>query len=911
MVFTPRPVRIVLCALAAGLVAWLAAAPAMAQVIDNKGREFLMAFLPNVLTPTVQLHLTADAQTSVTVQYPAVIPTFTTTVAVTPGAVTIVNLPANAAQLWTSNVVSGNTVLATSDKEFVAYMINVAGATSDAALALPVDALNTEYIALDWPVSGPEFAVYAPFDETSVTITPKSAIGSRLAGIPFSVLLNRGQAYFATGSGTLSGTTISASRPVGVTNGNSCTQVVGAGGSGACDHIFEVAQPVQSWGNSVPVANLPNRSFGSIYRIVVSEQNTQVELDGTSIGGALSPGAVLQTLDLTGNHLFTANHPIYVAQFMTGLPSLGPNTDKVGDPAMGNMVPSGQYGNHYTFATLSQAQFPSQFLTVIADDRDLASITLDGTLIGATAFSAIGSTGLSAALLSLVAGTHNTASTHPHGITVEGFGSFDSYLYPGGAQFAFINAAGDANPPLCSLTEGDPGFFTGVAQDNRPSEDSNGNGRLDAGEDLNANGEIDKDTGIFSVQLLEGAENLELVVAPFIPGDGRVTFQIQPVESGAAFSGSVRASDGAGNTCERSTGEGGTSGDFPGVTFAGWGDDVEVHVGVDSEEQEIRTAYVALQSEGVKILDVTDPDAIATLGSYDPGTCLNGKSPVDFFADDVTFVESRSALFVAAGRCGVIVLDVSNPAAPTLIGRYDTPVWAEAVEVDTSGSGVIGYIADHNGGLVIVDFTNLFNKTKPSAPKRLGGIGSGKAWGTGASIDVALLQSEGLRFAFVAASQGLRVVDVSTPKSPRLIGSFNTTPTGSPPGVPQDITLSKDGRTAFVANWQAGLLAIDVSDRSKPLLLQQISTVPGLAYYESEIAGSFVFATEGKAGLRTFAWGTDGLQPIGGADPVPIAGGNGWAWDVQVVGGVAYVTYGILEDGTGGLAVIELTPQDF
>ena len=60
------------------------------------------------------------------------------------------------------------------------------------------------------------------------------------------------------------------------------------------------------------------------------------------------------------------------------------------------------------------------------------------------------------------------------------------------------------------------------------------------------------------------------------------------------------------------------------------------------------------------------------------------------------------------------------------------------------------------------------------------------------------------------------MVNVENPASPQLIGSFNTSPTGSPPEVPQDITLSEDGDTAIVAGWQAGLLAIDVSDPSQP-----------------------------------------------------------------------------------------------
>jgi hypothetical protein len=347
-----------------------------------------------------------------------------------------------------------------------------------------------------------------------------------------------------------------------------------------------------------------------------------------------------------------------------------------------------------------------------------------------------------------------------------------------------------------------------------------------------------------------------------------------------------------------------------------WVEDVEVDLDFTPQEDEVRTAYLSAQEAGVRILDVTDPDAINNLGSYDPDTCPNGGSMVPFFADDVSFVELESldALFVAAGRCGVIVLDVSDPAAPLVLGRYDTPVWAEAVEVKLFEDSVIGYIADHNGGLVIVDFSNLFDGT-PSAPVLLGAIGSSTpGWGTGAAIDVAILDNEVNLLAFVATTQGLRVVGVNNPMSPQLIGSYNS-PAGNPPEVSQDISLSEDGDTAFIAGWQAGLLAIDVSDPTEPALLGRISTSPGNAYYESEIDGSVAFATEGKLGLRTFTVGEGGLEEIDGEEPIPIAGGDGWAWDVQTLNGVAYVTFGILENGTGGLAVIELEgsgiPVDF
>jgi len=348
----------------------------------------------------------------------------------------------------------------------------------------------------------------------------------------------------------------------------------------------------------------------------------------------------------------------------------------------------------------------------------------------------------------------------------------------------------------------------------------------------------------------------------------------------------------------------------PFMAFGDWAEDVEIDVDFTPQETEVRTAYLALQEEGVKILDVSDPGAITTLGSFDPGTCKNGSSTVSFFADDVEFVEELDALFVAVGRCGVLALNVADPAHPVVLGYYNTPVWAEAVEVEFYGEAPIGFIADHNGGLRIVDFANFFDGS-PSTPVLRGAIGSSTTgWGTGAAIDVAFLDNDHDLLLFVAASQGLRVVNVNSPASPQLIGGYNTSPNGTPPEVPQDITLSDDGNIAYLAGWQAGLLAIDVSDPTEPTLADQVSTTPGLAYYESEVVGNLVYATEGKGGLRKFVRGDGPLDPSG-AEPIPIAGGNGWAWDVQVVDGVAYVTFGILEDGTGGLAVIELPSSDF
>ena len=100
----------------ATLVAQCAAQPhAWCQGDDNKGNDFLLAFLPNdidLAAGRVELHLTSDIAADVTVQYPAYSPALTSTVSLTPGNISVVDLPIKAANGWAADQVNNNTVRA-------------------------------------------------------------------------------------------------------------------------------------------------------------------------------------------------------------------------------------------------------------------------------------------------------------------------------------------------------------------------------------------------------------------------------------------------------------------------------------------------------------------------------------------------------------------------------------------------------------------------------------------------------------------------------------------------------------------------------------------------------------------------------------------------------------------------------
>ncbi len=507
-----------------------------AQFVDNKGTDFYMGFMPNEAglgSPSVEIHLTADVATDVTVQYPVNAPTFDTTVPVTPGDITVVIVPISAANGWGVGIAQENVVRAFGPDEFVAYMINRAPFSSDAALALPVEALNTDYRVFSYTPQfvGSQFVVAAAFDNTTITITPKAPLRSgQPAGAPFNITLDRGEGWYGLSVGTsgagndLTGSLIESDKPIALTNGDGCTQV--PPGTTACDHIFEVAQPLASWGNEVIVSPIPNRPFGSVYRVLASEDNTVVTLDGGAFA-VLDAGEFFDTAPIPDAHVFSADKPIFVAQFMTGVTGSG---SSVGDPAMGNMVPSEQYLSAYTFSTVGGGQFVDHFLSVIAENDDVTNGTIlfDGVPIPAASFASISGTAFSYAQVEIAEGTHSTQSLGLHGITVEGYNSADSYIFPGGARFQFINQGEDETSPLCAgVLNGTT--FNGTATDLLADDPEN--------------------RGIFFVALGAGSTNLTLAVDPFTPGDESVSYAVTLTDPTASGSGSVVVTDGAGNTC--------------------------------------------------------------------------------------------------------------------------------------------------------------------------------------------------------------------------------------------------------------------------------------------------------------------------------------------------------------------------
>lgn len=151
------------------------------------------------------------------------------------------------------------------------------------------------------------------------------------------------------------------------------------------------------------------------------------------------------------------------------------------------------------------------------------------------------------------------------------------------------------------------------------------------------------------------------------------------------------------------------------------------------------TAFVSFD-DGLHVLDLSDPARPRRIGRYD-------------HTERAMQTAVRDGLLFAAFDDGLHIIDVENPADPTVVSTLDTPSYARAVAL----AGPHLYLGDLTGGVLVVDVSD------PAAAQ----VRSRVVLERSRVVDVAY---DGNGHVFVAGtSGGLQVIDVSDPQAPRLL----------------------------------------------------------------------------------------------------------------------------------------------
>ncbi len=219
---------------------------------------------------------------------------------------------------------------------------------------------------------------------------------------------------------------------------------------------------------------------------------------------------------------------------------------------------------------------------------------------------------------------------------------------------------------------------------------------------------------------------------------------------------------------------------------------------------------------------------------------------------------------------GLKIIDVSDPAAPFTAGQYGTGV----AVMDVFVSGGYAYLAADDEGLLIIDVSN------PAVPSMVGSLDSG-----GSAGGVYVVGD----YAYLAAGEsGLLVMDVSDPAAPRLVGPHQTAGPAS--------AIHASGAYAYVTD-DEGLRIIDVSDPAHPILLgSSEADRPNDVF----VSGDYAYLADHEAGLKII----DVSDP---AHPVP-AGSfetTSAAYGVHLSGYLALVA-----DDESGLLVVNVSDPE-
>jgi hypothetical protein len=140
-----------------------------------------------------------------------------------------------------------------------------------------------------------------------------------------------------------------------------------------------------------------------------------------------------------------------------------------------------------------------------------------------------------------------------------------------------------------------------------------------------------------------------------------------------------------------------------------------------------------------------------------------------------------------------------------------------------------------------------------------------------------------------------------------VVGTYLTPAALGPNSISQDIAVDPALGRIYLPSWAGGLQVLGLAT-SNPI--EQLASLPtDSAYFTAVPCNGHLCAAEGTEGLRVLDLETETneLVPVqGSGDPIAVGDPGDWAWDLKIRGCFAFVTFGNLDTGAGGLQVSQI-----
>jgi hypothetical protein len=263
----------------------------------------------------------------------------------------------------------------------------------------------------------------------------------------------------------------------------------------------------------------------------------------------------------------------------------------------------------------------------------------------------------------------------------------------------------------------------------------------------------------------------------------------------------------------------------------------------------VGTLAYLIRQDGLHMIETADPANPVELGAYR----RNG----DGYSNDVKLVDAAGGRrFAIIADFPVDIVDVTNPAAPTLAGQI--PEEAHTLFTETRNGSTRAYFGNYDGSCPVYDVTN------PAAPVRLG------RFTTQGSLVHDLSVADGIAY-LNAWDAGLVVVDFNDPASPKKTGAWMATPTGT---SHSNWTTRAGGRHIAIhgeESYGAHLNVVDL-DAASPTFMEPIAewkTRDFVSIHNIMAFGNRAYLTHYQDGIRV----VDVSNPM---QPAQLAYYNTW-----------------------------------
>ncbi len=310
-----------------------------------------------------------------------------------------------------SEVIAEKGIIIDSDVPITVYCFSSQNWTSDSYAAIPVTNWGQEYVVVSQPnnirveedyngnitriLRESEFMVLGGYDNTNVSIvlTDYSRSG-REPGDTIKVVLDKGDCYqvqagdFTGFDGDLTGTIVSADKPISVLSGHVRAPMPATPTEGSADtrdHLIEMLLPTSFWGKEYVSVPYGISDAGDYIRIVSKEKNVKI-----SYKSGLDEREYLINNDklfvevpaVNAPAIWKSDKPIQIAQLMG---HADPNDEHWNDfdPCMAMIPPREQYVQYVMFQTPGNVfrkpnQYKNHYVTLVLDEMAVSNIRLDG-----------------------------------------------------------------------------------------------------------------------------------------------------------------------------------------------------------------------------------------------------------------------------------------------------------------------------------------------------------------------------------------------------------------------------------------------------------------------------------------------------------------------------------------------------